>query len=401
MMNLEQIDQLLADWQHKINLISQNLIDLQAFPTYQRLSGDPGYPLLQLKGVTQARVNPALQSMNELFQHFDLLLNTLNQATDLRKQILRFLGSESKIREIEKILKSPSIKLPAVQIPLAMRHLLSATETVNAIAPEQLLMEMIKAFQIAKDAVLAVDSAWSTLEEKLAQAELEVSTLQKLAKSLGVNIENELLITRQKIDCLRDRIDTDPLGVSADFDQEIRATLAQIKTNLENLVKQQNQIKDNLAIAHNLFNQLTQIHHQAEIAFQESYEKILEQSHLQSPLPIAQIDALGQWLSRLETKFSEGILNPVSVGLANWMIKAQEYITIENKAYTANNAPLATRKELRGRLEALKVKAVARGLAEDPTIAELAENAKQLLYTSPTPLDQALDLVSRYEKKIK
>jgi hypothetical protein len=42
MITIEHIDQLLNDWKQKVNLVSQNLIDLQDLPTYQQLSGALG-----------------------------------------------------------------------------------------------------------------------------------------------------------------------------------------------------------------------------------------------------------------------------------------------------------------------------------------------------------------------
>lgn len=81
---------------------------------------------------SQSLVTPALEAMNELFQHFKLLLNTLNRAAKLRKQIPRFLASKQKIQEIEQILIKPSIQLSSVQTPLAHRGLLTPGETANA-----------------------------------------------------------------------------------------------------------------------------------------------------------------------------------------------------------------------------------------------------------------------------
>jgi hypothetical protein len=39
-------------------------------------------------------------------------------------------------------------------------------------------------------------------------------------------------------------------------------------------------------------------------------------------------------------------------------------------------------------------------MAEDATLTELAKEAKQLLYTRPTPLEKAAELVSQYEKRL-
>jgi hypothetical protein len=63
----------------------------------------------------------------------------------------------------------------------------------------------------------------------------------------------------------------------------------------------------------------------------------------------------------------------------------KEYIAKEERAYAVNKAPLELRAELRGRLDALKAKALARGEAENATLSQLAEDAKRLLYTRPTP----------------
>lgn len=399
-MTLEQIDQLLADWRKKIDLVGQNLMDLNSLPTYQRLSGVSGFPKVKLTGITQARVTPALAAMSDLFQDFDLLLNTIDQAVQLRKQVPRFLGSEQKVHEIEQLLTGRSIQLPAVQTPLAQRGLLTAAETTNAITPEQLLAVMTNAFQVAKDVILSVDEAWSRLEPTLVNAEAETLSLQTLADSLGQSSLSELIVARQAIASLGISIESDPLGVSADFDKEIKPRIEQVKTTLAQLVKQQTQIRNDLAIAHNLLTQLAELHRQAETAFTESREKVVDHSTLQTPLAQEQLDALSQWLTKLETKFAEGLLNPVRVGLGNWNAKAQEYRAVEERAWTANKAPLETRQELRGRLDALKAKALARGLAEDATLSELAENAKQLLYTRPTALDKAAELVCQYEKRL-
>lgn len=397
-MNLEQIDQLLADWKNKIDLVSQNLIDLHGLPTYQRLTGVSGFPKTELTGVTQARVTSALEAMNQLFQHFDLLVTTLNQAAQKRKQVPRFLGPEQKIREIEHILTGASIQLAVVQIPLAQRGLLSAATSANAIAPNDLLAAMTDAFQVAKDAVLAVDEAWLRLEATLASAEAEIMSLQNLADSLGQKASNELAIVRQKIAALRTSLDSDPLGVSTDFEREIKTPIARVKATLNQLVQQQNQIRDNLETAHKLLKQLVELNRQATECFAESKEKVVDHSTLKTPLAWEQIEALSQWLKRLETKFTEGLLTPVQVGLENWIAKVKEYIAAEERVYIANKTPLELRQELRGRLDALKAKALARSLAEDATLSELAAKAKQLLYTRPTPLEQAAELVSQYEK---
>ncbi|MBR8838421.1 MAG: hypothetical protein DSM106950_31565 [Stigonema ocellatum SAG 48.90 = DSM 106950] len=398
-MTLEEIDKLLADWKKKIDLVGQNLIDLHGLPTYQRLAGVSDFPKVQLTGVTQARLHPALEAMNDLFGYFDLLVLAVDKATQLRTSVIPpFLVSQQKLQEIAQILTKPSIQLAVVQTPLAERGLLSAAETTHAIAPQELLVRMKKAFNVAKEAVLAIDEAWSRLQPMLGREAEEIQNLQKLADSLGVDISQELSGLSQKIASLRDSIESDPLGVTADFTREIQPQIARVKMSLQQMAKQQQLLRESFARANQLQSQLVELHRQATAAFAESTLKVVDHSMLQTPISREEIQALASWLSRLETKFAEGLVNPVQVGLENWTAKVKEYIGVVEKAYAANKAPLETRSELRGRLEALKAKALARGLAENATLTKLAIHAQQLLYSRPTPLNQAAELVSQYER---
>lgn len=396
----DEIDQLLADWKYKIKVVTQNLLELQELPTYQRLCGSPAFPKVDLAGITATRVNPALEAMNDLFQYFDLLVQVVEKATKLRQQLPRFLVSEQKIDEVKELLTKASIELPSVHTPLAERELLTATHTANAIAPAQLLQVMIHAFSMARDAVLAVDTAWTNLDQILADAESQIYSLQNLAESLDQNTLNELILANAAIASLRQRIEQDPLGVSAEVEQQIKPMLAKVKSVVEQALKQQHQIREKFAIAHDLLQQLTTLHANSLATFVESQEKIVNYLIQQTPLTDVQLDALSQWLMRLEIKLAEGLVNPVMVGLDNWMKKANEYIASEQQAYKANTTLLQTRQELRGRLDALKAKALAKGLIEDATLTEIAEKAKQLLYTRPTLLDKAAELVSQYEKRL-
>jgi hypothetical protein len=397
---IDEIDQLLADWKYKLKVVTHNLLELQELPTYQRLCGSPGFAKVDLQGITATKVSPALAAMNDLFQYFDLLVQVVEKASNLRQQLPRFLLSEQKVDEIKQLLIGNSIELPAVHTPLAQRELLTATHTANAIAPAQLLQVMTHAFSMAKDAVLAVDVAWTNLEQILAAAETQIYSWQNLAASLDQNTLNELMQAHNAIASLRTRIEQDPLGVSAEVEQKIQPMLAKVKLIVEQALKQQDQIREKFAIAHNLLQELTTLHANSLATFEESQEKIVDYLIQDTPLADVQIDALKQWLTRLETKLAEGLVNPVMIGLDNWSSKAREYITLEQKIYTANSKLLQTRSELRGRLDALKAKALAKGLIEDVTLAEIAETAKQLLYTRPTALDKAAELVSQYEKRL-
>jgi TolA-binding protein len=396
-----EIDQLLADWKNKLAAASQNLLELQELPTYQRLAG------VQLTGITAARVTPALAAMNDLFQYFDVLAQTVDKAAKLRQQLPRLLVSAQKIAEIKQLLLGDSILLAVEQIPIAERELLSSTRKVNAIpaggvaiAPADLLTVMTHTFSNARDTVLAVDTAWAKLDTTLAEAEVQINSLEQLAASLGQDSVSELMPVRAAITALKQRSEQDPLGVTTEIEQQIQPLITQVKALLTQLAQQQIQVREQLTTARTALEKLQEIHSQSWVAFTESQEKVMDHSVVAAPLASAQIDALSQWLEKLETKFAEGLVNPVMIGLNNWLAKAKEYTAITEQVYNSHTHLLQTRRELRGRLDALQAKALAVGLIEDETLTRLATQAKQLLYTRPTPLNQAAQLVTEYEQRL-
>ena len=396
----EQIDQLLADWKTRLDLASQNMLALQGLTIYQRLAGEAGFPKAQLTETTAIQVSAALDAMNQVFQYFDLLLATISRAAALHRQVPRFLGSDQKLQAVEELLIGQSIQLSVIQVPLAQRSLLSAAETTCTVTPDNLLAMMTLTFETARDTILAIDVAWSHLELTLSQVEAEIQALRQQANTLGGNNLTDLRAIQQAIAPLRDRVTTDPLGVKDEFEQQIQPLIERVKDSLNQVLQQHNQIQNGLAIAHTLLQNLTELNQQTHTAYAESLEKVTDHSGLQPSLSADHLDALCQWLSRLETRFAEGLVSPIQVGLENWTAKVKAAIAIEQCAVTANRRPLETRRELRGRLEALKAKALARGRAEDPILADLSAQAKQILYTRPTDLAKAIELVTQYEKHL-
>ena len=100
------------------------------------------------------------------------------------------------------------------------------------------------------------------------------------------------------------------------------------------------------------------------------------------------------------TKFGAGTISPVRIGLTNWLDRVQSHTIDAQSRLAANRLPLDTRQELRGRLDALTAKALAKRQVEDPILADLAMQSRQILFTSPTDLDLATELVRSYEQRL-
>ncbi len=399
---LDRIDQQLAQWQQHLDLVSQNLLDLYDLSTYQRLVGADRSPKTSLEGTSQQQVLPALTALTEVFRDFDLLNQTIQQAIALRKQLPRWLGTDDQLQEIDRLLNTSSIVLPSVQVPLAQRNLLSATETCDRLTPSQLLATMVLAFDRARDVVLAVDAAWTQWEPNLLKWRAELRSIQQQAIALEISVP-ELTHLEAQLLQMQQQIDSDPLGTTAIGENWVQA-IANVKTRLEQAAAQKVQLRDRLQHARDRLAHLKQLQTQATEAIEEFHTKILEPTVVLPTLNQDTIEVLAKWLERLQTKAveeaSDAARNAVGIGLGNWQKQAESAIATAESAIGTSQHHLQTRQELRGRLDALKAKALAKGKAEDPELSDLAIRAKQLLYSRPTPMNQALELVTAYERRL-
>jgi hypothetical protein len=398
-LTLPQLDRLLTDWQQKAGTANQNLLDLYDLPAYQRLSGK-GNPPSNVTGITQQLVGTALTAIDRLFEDLELLNQPIDRAGKLRRELPALFISDSKLQEIEYLLTGQSIQLPSIQTPLAQRDLLSADRQNQSISLTILLDGMIPAFTIARDTLMAVETAWTELESKLITTHQSLLELQQLARQLQIAIPPALINIQTIFTDLQLQIERDPLEVNSTFDREITPLINHTRHELATLSQQRQQLQSDLAIAPHSLQELKQLNQDSIAADTESQAKISHSFATIAPLPAAELIELERWLERLVSKFESGIIPPVRVGLTNWLHKVQAYTISARSALVANRLPIDTRQELRGRLDALTAKALAKGHAEDQILTDLAIQARQVLYTSPTDLNLAIDLVKHYKQEL-
>lgn len=397
--NLTQIDRLLTDWRQKVAAANQNLLDLYDLPAYQRVQGT-GNPPTSLTGMTQQRVSRALTAIDCLFEDLELLTGTIDRTSKLRQELPALFISDDRLQEIYQLMMGNSIQLPCIQTPLAQRDLLSSSSQVHKISPTALLDRMVSAFTIARDIFIEVETAWNDLESKLIITHQALLDLQQLANQLQVSTSPALTLAQTNFGNLQSQIDRDPLGVSQTVTIDLTPLINNTRRELEQLAKQRQHLQTAFITAHQELAQLRQLDRESIAAYTESQTKVGHHLPMVPSLPAEELTALAQWLERLEDKFRSGIIAPIAVGLTNWTSRIEAYTIQARSTLTANRLPLDTRTELRGRLDALIAKAMGKGRAEDPLLADLADRARQVLYSSPTDLNLGKDLVRQYEQRL-
>ncbi|WP_310488868.1 hypothetical protein [Chamaesiphon sp. VAR_69_metabat_338] len=398
-LTLAQIDRLLTDWQQKGDAANQNLLDLYDLSAYQRLSG-VGNPPSNVTGTTQQQASTALTAIERLFEYLELFNQHIDRARKLRRELPSLFINDSQLQAIEHLLVEESIELPNIQIPLAQRDLVGANQLKRAISVDELIERMTIAFIIARDTFVTLEAAWTELEFKLIDTNRSIADLERLAQELQLAPLPELANVRSKFQELQQQIDRDPLAVNLAFGCNLMPLINHVRQELETLAHQRQLLQADFAAAPQLLAQLTQLNRDSIAAEAESQTKIRHDLPMSVPLPAEELTELERWLARLVVKFESGLILPVRVGLNNWLAKVRAYTQLSESALVANRLPLDTRQELRGRLDALTAKAVAKSKVEDSLLTDLGAQAKQVLYASPTDLTLAIELVREYDRRL-
>lgn len=394
-MTSEQIDAALSEWQARISRAAGNLLELDDSPAYQRLRSSAA----KFTGRTQAQIGPALPLIDGLWQSQQQLTDLVNQAEALRPALGRLWAHETERRQIEFLLFGDSIQVASVQTPFAKRGLLSGPEPSRGITPDALLAQMSQSFAVVKDAVVALEAAWTRLDPALTAADKEANALQSQADTLGVGLQAELSAVRRDIAGLREQAKTDPLGAATDFAGILTTRLGQIRASLAAVQQQRRQIDTGLRQAQTLRSELEQLKKSCQTLQAECRSKIVGFAEAAPALPTD----LAGWLARVEAAHRNRQWKPAQVGLERWLESANAARTEFAACCASASAALARREELRGLLRALQAKAgakAAHGAATDPALPGLARDAERLLHGGPTPLDKAAALVSEYERRL-
>ncbi len=399
-MTLKEIDEALAAWNRRLTAMADNLMSLQSESAYQMLTGSGGAKRLQVEGETAQRTTQPLAAIRTIFEQFDILHSTIDRATKTRAGLPSLFGGDEKILEIAQLLFGRSIELPVASVTFDQRTLLSGAPSAQRLTPEELLSRMARTFADARDAVLAVDRAWQQIADRLVRGDAQIAQFQVRFAASGCGpsaAAASALKTAQNLTAeLTETLKTDPLGASARLKSQLEPAI----TRLSGLVEAAERVSRELLIARAEFDGLISLHAEAETAVAEAKLKIGNLKTLPTPVANDKLRRLGDWLDQLERRWAEGAQETVASALSNWQQAAKICAQEDTNAREFSRSAIAARRELRGRLEALKAKARALGIAEHVSVAAIATEAETLLATRPTDMEAASAAVAAYGKTL-
>jgi hypothetical protein len=309
---------------------------------------------------------------------------------------------------IDKLLNEWQQKAAMVSQNLLELHDMSAYQRLSDIHVRQQLPNPIQ--QQVNGAIDQVDRLFEYFE-LLRDALEQAKDLRKQAGAFGGDnllpkIEN--LLTNEWIPINQQQIPLAQRGLvsplvagellSLDRLLEIMNGLFQAAVTTFTEIEQSEQnLAQDLQTARHSLQEIQALHLMTSTTYQEATEKCGASGQLTDH---AEITTLADWIRNLETKFSQGSIQTVAIALQNWLVKAGQIRQEITDTLDYQRGRLQLRLELRGRLLALKSKAVAKNRSEDPILINIAQQAEALLHRRPTPLDVAADLVLQYERRL-
>jgi hypothetical protein len=392
---------LLKDWDKKLSDATRNMGEMRMLEGYRLLTTNPRS---SFTGRTAVEILPAIDALDQLWLNFTLLSDTVKKAHSLFDALPTF-GRAEKLEEIHELLTGASIKLPAVQVPLAQRGLLTPAEYQQAITPARLLGVLLEAFQVAVKVVAQVDKIVNDHYQQLAVAQELVDNLT--ARATACRVELPLLASvKAKMVMASTNLNSDPLGVQAEFESEIPELLAQAEREIDRQEAEvaarraaeaqlRRQLQAGLSAAQVELNDLIALQSQVDVSQGEVAERIANPEH--KPRNPEILVRLAPQLQKLAANFAKELLKPVEIGLGNWNDLARQFRALEQAALANYRAMLEERLEIRGIFETAKVRADKYGLVEEPQLVALANRAKALLWRPAlTPLAEARAVVEQY-----
>jgi hypothetical protein len=169
----------------------------------------------------------------------------------------------------------------------------------------------------------------------------------------------------------------------------------EVKTALTEFGATWSTLDAGLADARSRLAYLTTVIQEARAA----HEQVVAKIALSTPPPSPELpDDPRLELGEIEQLARSGDCLDAQRRLGRWTSRTAARLDEAQRILRVNRAPLEARGQLRGLLEAYRVKAARMHAIEDPELERIYAEARDALYTAPTDLAQVAQLVRRYQE---
>jgi len=377
------LDQKLTRLREASEQVAGNLVELEIDSSRQLLDAST------LEGESAARWSAASEALTELWRRRELLEGVLERADKLRRS--------RRNDELRQLLDGRSIELATAHVPLPDRKLLGNPQVAERCSPDELLARMSSSFDEVKTVLAQIGGAWETLIPRLDAARRLLQECSRLYDEVGGAGRRDLEATSRRLDALSVSVTTDPLSVSADDVDAVTTRLGALREQLDADAALKRGFESRILEARQLVERVRRAIADVQTAHEEVLAKIAGNA---APPPPRAPDELGAELVEITEVSGGGDWREARRLLGNLTANATSLLDDAERTLAANRAPIEARNEFRALLEAYQVKAARLGMLEDARLAEIFSQVQEALYTAPTDLATAAQLIRSYQQAL-
>ncbi|POM24493.1 hypothetical protein BTM25_31220 [Actinomadura rubteroloni] len=381
----DAVDDALRVQRDERDRVSAALLDLEAQPGYRLLTG------ASVTGATALAREEIRARAAELWDWFDRYTRTLRATEDLRARHGR--PGRAELAELTRLLTGPSVAPPEHEVPLADRTLLAAPPPPLTLAA--VVERMTALYEDVVRRVAAVDGAWSALLPALERAEAARREVGTLAAELGGDPEAARLTG--ELDRVAATVRADPLATAPPELDRLGADLAALRDRLRAAVRMRAEAAARLAA---LDDAVALVRAEEDDARRTRADVLTRISAPPPPDVPALAAALADRCAAVRGLGAAGRWRALTDRVAELEDAAADALRRVREARDLAAGLTERRDELRGRLEAYRMKAARLGHAEDADLAGRYARTRELLWSAPCDLRRATVALSGYQEAV-
>ncbi len=266
------------------------------------------------------------------------------------------------------------------------------------------LIELFRVvYEPIRDVVSRVDSVWRDLRPRIDAATVTLARAQGVSDRLSVRLP-EVTRASQRLAAVRASVADDPLSLSSRVGPDLDDLVAAAAAAAGKLESAHSSLDSDLEGTDRVLADLRVLRARAAAAYSEAEAKVIPPKGLIRVPGTSVIDGQNGLAHR-----AAQIVGDATSGTREWQEARRDLDTWHHsatrlreqltKALDVNTSPIHQRNELRGRLQAYRVKAdMSGGLPAE--IAAIGQLAHDELHTSPTDLGRALELIDKFAAQL-
>jgi hypothetical protein len=392
----ETVDQELARLEADAGRVSDALVELTDYNAYKLLESAP------LSGPTAERWQRVSARIAALWDDFTAYQDVLNRAKEIRGR--RVKPRPEDLEAITRLVRGASITLSSKAVALSERTLLGPTSITESATLAQTLARMNTEYQLAADFIAQAEQAWNRLFAAADPVAERLKRLGETARQIGDRaVSTAVAGLIDSYAAVRRDVFADPIGLSAagstfsgrlaEIDRQI-GVVAEAASHQADLRADYDRGTEHLR---QLIGRIDEVEAAQRTVAGTVRDKILIET---LPAFTAQAPALRARLAALDALRAQGQWNRLTTEAEFLADALDAALAAATKVEKLMSGLLERREELRGRLQAYRVRAARRGAAESAPLEAYYQTARELLWTRPCDLAAATRALGAYQKAV-